>query len=242
MMRSRLFGPSVFALVALAPGYVRAQAAPEPDRPPTIRVEGSATVEREPDRAILILAVESEATTAQAASQANAALMTRVIAALREESLTGQAVRTLSLRLEPVYSPGQNRESPRIVGYRARNQVQVTIDEIARVGRVIDGAITAGSNRVDGLTFAIRDAEEARLEALAAAVENARRQAEVVAAAANGVLGPPIEIVLSPVPTGPRPIAFERGLAMAQAVETPVEAGPITVRADVMVIYRLDLR
>jgi len=168
--------------------------------------------------------------------------MTRVIASLRQAGLAGSSVRTQSLRLQPTYAQGQNREAPRIIGYRAMNQVQATIDDISRVGRIVDAAINAGANRVDGLTFALKDPAQARLEALRAAVENAHSEAEIVAAAANGVLGPPIEIVLSPAATGPRPMMFERGLAMAQAAETPVEGGALSISATVTVIYRLDVR
>jgi len=242
MKEIRLFGLSALALLALVPACATAQASQTPGSPPTIRVEGTASVEREPDRAILVLAVESEGATAQAASQANADLMTRVIASLRQEGLAGSSVRTQSLRLQPTYSQGQNRETPRITGYRAMNQVQATIDDIGRVGRIVDAAINAGANRVDGLTFALKDPAQARLEALRAAVENAHSEAEVVAAAANGVLGPPIEIVLSPAPTGPRPMMYERSLAMAQAAETPVEGGALSISASVTVIYRLDVR
>ena len=209
--------------------------------PPTVTVDASASVERTPDRAVLTLAVESEAGTAQAASRANAEAMARVIAALRQAGLQGPAVRTLSIQLSPVYSPAPaGRQEPVITGYRALNMVEATVDSLARTGAVIDAAIGSGANRLANLSFGLRNPDEARLAALTAAMDQAKREAETVARAAGRVLGPPLEISLSSPMPGPRPMFAERAVAMAQSVETPVEAGPLSIMATVHVVYRLD--
>jgi uncharacterized protein len=212
------------------------------DGPPTVAVDATASVERTPDRAVLTLAVESEAGSAQAASQANAQAMAKVIAALRQAGLQGPAVRTLSIRLSPVYSPAPagRQEPPVITGYRAINMVEAIVDSLARTGAVVDAAIAAGANRVANLSFELKNPEEARLAALTAAMDQAKREAETVARAAGRILGPPLEISLSGPMPGPRPMFAERGVAMAQSMETPVEAGPLTVMATVHVVYRLD--
>jgi uncharacterized protein YggE len=225
-------------LSLLLPAAGLAQQAAEP---PTVTVGASATVEREPDRAVVTLAVESEAPMAQAASQANAAAMSRVITALRRAGLTGTSVRTISVQLMPVYAPTTDgNKPPKITGYRAVNMVQATIDSIPRVGPVIDAAISAGANRVAGISFELKDAESARLEALAKAVEKARREADVVARAAGRRLGPALNISFGGDVSPPRPYYAERAMAMAQAAETPVEGGTLQISANVNVVFRLD--
>lgn len=229
----------LFLLGILMPACAAAQ---ERVDSPTVSVDASATIERAPDRAVLVLAVESEAAEAQAASSANAETIGRVIAALRQTGLTGPAVRTLSVRLMPVYAPASpdRQQAPRIVAYRAINTVQVTIDSIPRVGPVIDAAIGAGANRVAGLSFELRDPESARLEALDSAVARARREAETVARAAGHRLGPPVEIRVGPGGEPPRPMMYaERAVAMAQAADTPVEEGTLEITATVHVVFRL---
>jgi len=210
---------------------------------PTITVEASASVERAPDRAVLQLAVESDGATARVASQANATAMDRMLRALRANGIAAASIRTLTYRLDPVYGRRTRPDStPVVVGYRATNLVQVTVDSIAAVGGVIDAAIGAGANRVSGLSFEIRDWEGARLAALDLAVAKARREAETVARAAGAGLGPPLSITMSS-DDQPRPILQGRVLMEAAMAEpTPIEGGALTVTAHVRIVYRLELR
>jgi hypothetical protein len=228
----------MMALVLPASG-----AAQERTDPPTLSIDASASVEREPDRAVVTLAVENEGATAMSAAQGNAATMDRVIAALRRAGLTGTTIRTVSVQLMPVYSGtgGERNDPPKIAGYRAVNMVQVTVDTIARVGPLIDAATTAGANRVAGISFELKDAQSAREMALTRAIEKARREGEIVARAAGRTLGEPISISLSSPVGPPRPVMYaERGIAMAQSVQTPVEGGTLEITATVHVVFRLN--
>ncbi len=236
-MRSRKAG-SALALLLLA-GPVVAQ---EREEPRTVTVSAMAEVERAPERAVVTLAVENQAETALAASQANARAMDGVIAALRRAGITGDAVRTTSYQLNPLYIPPRQGESTqRIAGYRAANMVEVRVDSLPRLGAVLDGAIGAGANRVASLSFELRDTETARLDAIEQAVRKAAREADVIARAAGQRLGPPLNIQSSSeVPIPPRPMYMGERVAMAAQVETPIEAGAITIRASVTITYRLD--
>ena len=225
-------------------------AAQQAERPPerTVNVQATATVEREPDRAVILLAVESTGETARAAADANATRMDAVIAAIRRAGIPEDKIRTVSYNLIPQYAyPNRDNPNvePRITGYRAINMVQVTIDEVRRVGAVIDAALQAGSNRVAGLNFELKDPESARREALRLAVARARADAEAVATAAGQVLGPPLTINTSewqPVPKYTPEMAMARGGDMAQAPPTPVQPGTVSVSAMVMITYRLESR
>ncbi len=234
----------VVAVAALVPFSVSAQQPPV-EQPRTLNVTGVGTVEREPEKAVLTLAVESEASTAREASQQNAQRMDAVATALRGAGIPARDIRTLSYQLSPVYArvPADGG-SPKITGYRAMNTVRVAIDSIARVGRVIDTVIDAGANRVAHLVFELRDYESARREALERAVSSARREAETVAAASGQRLGEPISITTSTAFPEPRPVMMDAAIAMAgrQAVDTPIETGTLTVRATVHIVYKLEVR
>ena len=53
-----------------------------------------------------------------------------------------------------------------IDGYTATNVVQVETDDLEGVGRLIDVAIEAGANRVQQLSFGLKDDQPVRAEAL----------------------------------------------------------------------------
>ncbi len=214
--------------------------AQQPPRGPTLSVDGVASVEREPDRGVLTLAVETESTTAQAAGRANAEAMSRVTNELRRAGIPQAMMRTVSYRLEPQYArPAQRDSAPRITGYRALNMLEVTIDSIGGIGATIDAALAAGANRVAGLSYELRNPDEARAVALAEAMARARREAETVAKAAGRALGPPLEIQVGGSSIQPMAMAGPR-LAMQAEAATPVEGGTITVTASVHVVFRLD--
>lgn len=227
------------AVLVLIPAMARAQETQE--QPRTITVSATGTVEREPERAVVLFAVESEAATAALAAEANARRMTELIAALRREGIADRDIRTLSYELRPEYArEPRGAEPPRIVSYRAINIVQVTVDPVARLGRIIDTAVNSGANRVTNVRFELRDPRTVHLEAVQLAMQNARREAETVAAAAGQRLGPPLNITTGAYAPPPSPMPGYRMDAMEMAAATPVEPGVLTVTAHVHVVYRIE--
>ena len=230
----------LFAMLLAAPLPVMAQV-PQTPPPRTLSINANATVERAPDQATLLLAVESEAGNAQQAASANATKMDRLMAALRALNIPAAKIRTVSYELQPQYAQDRG-EQPRIASYRALNQVQVVLDAVDRVGPTIDASLNAGANRIAGLSFGIKDAQGARLEALSKAVEKARAEAEVIARAAGQTLGEPLSISTDGYfPQPPRPMMqYARAeMDMAAAAPTPVNAGTLEIGATVSIVYRL---
>ncbi|HSJ09949.1 MAG TPA: SIMPL domain-containing protein [Longimicrobiales bacterium] len=232
----------ILAALLAMPAALSAQQQPV-EQPRTLTVNGTATVEKEPEQGVVLLAVESEAPGAREAAEANATKMSQIIPALRRAGVAERNIRTTSYELRPEYARQQNNEqAPRIAGYRAINMVQVTVDTVARMGAVIDAAISTGANRVANISFRLRDARAAHLEAVAQAMRNARREAEIIAEAAGEVLGPAHSIHTGGfAPPAPPPMPYARMdmVEMQQAAPTPIEAGTLTVMAHVTVVYRL---
>ncbi|MEX2527751.1 MAG: SIMPL domain-containing protein [Gemmatimonadota bacterium] len=216
---------------------------PDGTEPGFVEVTGSGEVMVETDEAVLTFAVETEAGTARAAGTANANLMEGVRQALRVGGGPNARLETFGYMVEPLYRrPSSGDSAPRIDGYRARNQIRVTLSGVEAVGELIDAALDAGANRVAGLAFQARDTREARLEALRMAVDRAHSEALVMAQALGVELGPPLEVRGGSQLPGPR---FYGGMEMAMArtvPTTPVEAGSQTVTATVTVRYGLGER
>jgi uncharacterized protein YggE len=240
----RLFIMSVLLAGMAAPAAAQEQPH-RPDR--VINVNATGTVQREPEKAVITVAVESDAATAQAAATANARKMEGVFAALRRAGIVPPKVRTIAYEMHPVYAPPTRdnpNPAPRVVGYRALNMVLVEVDTIARVGPVIDATVSSGANRIHNLSFELRDSEAARLEALKLATAKARNEAEVLAAATGQRLGPPVSISSSShfEPRQYRMEAQMRGDVAMAPPPTPIEAGTLTITATVNIVYRMEDR
>lgn len=250
--RSSSAGAFAFVQLTMLPALFAACAFPRPagavqvqdNQEPTVTVSGRGEVEAEPDRALIYFAVETEGESAQEAGEANAALMTEVTAAVRAaaQGVDGFEVTTSGYSLSPRYTVPEGDRIQEISGYVARNSLQVTVDDVSRVGALIDTALGAGANRVANLSFEVRDPDPFRAEALRDAVLTARAEAEVMATALGMVLGPAIDVqggadVPYPMPYYQRDVAF---MEMAQAAPTPIEAGPLTISASVTIRFRLD--
>ncbi|TVR60978.1 MAG: DUF541 domain-containing protein [Gemmatimonadales bacterium] len=207
-----------------------------------LTVRGNGEVEVEPDRARIQFAVETEAGTAAEAGAANADLMDRVMSALRRSEAGGEArLETSGYQLQPRYGPMDRDRGREIVGYTARNTLQVISDDVEAVGPLVDLALDAGANRVAGLQFEIRDPEPHRLEALRRAVAQARAEAEVMAEALGMRLGLPTQVEGGAQRPSPRSMALQAFAPdmMAAATETPVEAGRQSVTASVTIRWVL---
>jgi uncharacterized protein YggE len=208
---------------------------------PAIAVSGNAEVAAVPDRANLSLGAVVESKQAQDAQKQIAQIMQRVVKDIKAQGVPNEKIRTAGFSLNPVYShpaprAGQEPEAPRIVGYRAANTVRVQIDDLERVGGVIDAGIAAGANQLNGLTFDLRDDLKYREQALQLAAREARSKAEATAAALNLQLGEVIEIREE---SGPATYPVERRLAAPSAAGTPIQPGQVQVSAGVQVRFRL---
>ena len=94
-------------------------------------------------------------------------------------------VRTLGYRLMPVHSYKDKSSPPEIKGYRAVNQIEVKVLDVARLGTVIDTAMKNGATRVNGPYWGHSRLEELQRQAAVNALERARRLAEALAQAAG---------------------------------------------------------
>jgi len=242
---SRWIGVTVTAALAACMAAASALAQSGPDlgpAVPAIAVSGNAEVAAAPDRALLSLGAVVEGRQAQEAQKQIAQIMQRVVKDIRAQGIPEEKIRTAGLSLNPVYShpasrAGQEPEAPRIVGYRASNTVRVQVDDLERVGGVIDAGIAAGANQLNSLSFEIRDDLKQRKQALQLAVQEARAKAEAIAAALNLPLGEVLEVREE---SGPVAYPAERRFAAPSAAAgTPIQPGQILISAAVQVRFRL---
>jgi len=199
----------------------------------TIVVSGLGTVEATPDRAIIAVGFQITRPTANDAQERASRTMTQILDRVMALGIPRDRIRTVEINLYP-----QRRDSGEISGYQAIQRMTVTIDDLALVGRVLDAAVTAGANVLDGVTFTLRDPAASRTRALASAIQDARSAANALATAA-GLTSPRlvrIEEAGGPTPPFSMPSAVP-GRAATQAPTTPVLPGTLTINAQIRAIF-----
>ena len=207
---------------------------------PQISVIGHGEVKLTPDRANVQISVQSRATTAAAAAADNAKKQAAVIASIKALGIGDDQISTSNFNVSPEQKYEPNKP-PTITGYVVTNTVIVEVQKVSQVGAVLDAALGHGANLISGLSFYSSNTQAARRSAIAAAVANARGDAEAAAKAAGGSLGTLLEIGLgSYSPPVPRPVMMMRGAVSADAMqtETPISPGQETLSVDVSARWR----
>lgn len=233
---------AAFVLSALVAPAFATQAAAQMSmpQPPQIVVSGRGEVQVAPDRAQVQVGMETQAKTAALASQENNRKQTAILAAIRALGIPASQVQTLNYSVMPIQRYDAKTQRVVIDGYQVSNIVQVVTDKIEQAGPIIDAALTNGGNRVAGLDFLVKDRAKAQETALAMAVESARRQADVAARAAGGLIAELLELNINEYER-PQPRAM---MAMAKmemadaAAPTPVNEGMATVAVSVTTRWR----
>lgn len=241
-MRNSIRVAAVIGAVLVSSRVASAQAGgpPQPSVPQVV-VSGHGEATVTPDRATIFLGVQTRASTAAAAAAQNARVQSAILDTLRKIGFGNDQLATVNYNVSPdmQYSP-DGRTPPKVVGYVVTNQVKAEARRIEDVAKAIDAALAKGANEVASLQFYSSKADSARRAALAAAVADARADAEVLARAAGGTLGNLLEMSTVEMPI--RPVPMMAQARMVAAAPTPIEPGQQTISATVTVRWALVVR
>jgi uncharacterized protein YggE len=224
----------LLALACLAvPAAVFAQTPPASQQP-AIVARGHALVVARPDRAFVTVSSESRSKNSAEAQKLNATAMTAVLQRIEQAGVPKDAIRTIGYELHPEFDYPNGRQTFR--GYLARNSVEVRLDDIDRVGIVIDAAGAAGAATITGIRFDLRNRAAVERDALRQAVADGRARAEAAAAGAGVTIDRIIRIEEEGVAfEPPRPMMRMAAQAAAADVSTPVSPSTIEIQARVTV-------
>lgn len=231
MKRPLRFTPvAVIGLAAslLTSTVVSAQT-PQPD---VVVVSGEGLVKSAPDQAWVTLVVESRSRNSRDAQSQTSQTMTAVQQKLAGAGIPKDAIRTIAVDLNIDAEWVNGRQVPK--GYVSRNVIEVRIDDVAKVGDVMDAAVASGVTAVQGVRFDLKQRESLEREALKRATADARQRAEAAAAGAGRAIDRVIRVEepgARPMPP-PQQMMMMRQVAADQA-QTPVVAGEIEIRANV---------
>jgi uncharacterized protein YggE len=211
-----------------------------------VSTSGTATVKVTPDKVSVTIGVETRGETAEEAAAANAELMEKVLAALKDFGLSEDQISTNWYSVWPVYEyrsppcieiypqPPECAPKSEIVGYVASNSVTVTMNADENVGELIDVAVAAGATNVNGAYFFVSNEkqEEIRQGLIADAIANARSRADKAAEAVGMEITGVKSINLNDVYF---PVIFRD--FVAEGASTPILPGQQEVSQSVQVTF-----
>ncbi|GAB2710274.1 SIMPL domain-containing protein [Halomonas garicola] len=234
------------------------------ERTPSLQVQAQSTVEVTPDRATVRarlwedtpavnLADEQQRQQHQKARrEARDALEKRaasLIDALEDDTgIERDAISAGSLGVHPRRdeTPGSGQDDDRqpLTRTRLERPITVQLDDLDRLEDVLGTLMAADVNRLDGVTFDLKDRQGATDRALTQALEKARRKAGLMAESLDVELGrvQRVEETRSPG-FSPRMMSISadsRGNTEASAPATEYRPGTIDVEAGVNVEWALE--
>lgn len=214
----------------LASAPALAQMPGAPPLSPSLVTSGTGEAKVTPDRAAVMVNVQTRGATAAVAGAENARRTSAVLVALGKLGLPKSQLSTegYSVNPEMVYGAGQ---APRVTGYVVTNTIRAETQRPEQAGAIIDAALGAGANMINGLSFYASSIDEPRRTAIALAVSSARADAEAMARAAGGSVGSLVELSTQGPTLPPRPMYDMSAMARKAdlAVPTPVNPGEQTV-------------
>ena len=177
--------------LSLEVNQVWAQEAPVPSDERVISVTGTATTSVEPDLLVITFGVETQEVTAKQALDSNSQTMTGIIDAIKLTGITEDEINTSRFNIYPVYEgyedPITKRWKQDLTGYQVTNTITVETTNLTLAADIIDGAVTAGANRVDNVSFTLSPEKHMQLkdDLIEKAIMNAQAKAENALAPLN---------------------------------------------------------
>ncbi len=158
----------------------------------TLTFQGQGEVVVVPDASEFSFSVQFESLEVSEAQDEVASLVNEIIEYLKQSGVSEEKIKTVSYSVFPRY---ENRpvsaiyderiiwpNSERVlVGYEVVHTTRVVVDELERSGELVGGVGERGATNISGIIFTVSDEKEIKNVARRLAIEEAKREAEVVA-------------------------------------------------------------
>ncbi len=220
--------------------FAVATAAADDAPPRTVSVVGTGTASAAPDRALVSMSINSRARQLATAQSGAAKVVAAVLELTDELDIERRRVDTTGATVQPDYRWNQDTNEQELRGYIASRQMVVSLSDLEKLGRLVEGAVEAGVNQVSPPQLVSGRRAEAQREALRAAAADARANAEVLADSLGAELGNVLQINANSHSPRP-PVAYQRSAMAMEADSAPAtyNAGDLTFNTTVNVTFEL---
>lgn len=207
---------------------------PQQIRSRLIKVTGEGEVAVQPDTASIHLGVITEAKELIPAQQQNSITSTKVINSLLELRIDKNLIQTFDYRIESNYDFDQGKQIFR--GYKITHILEVKIEDLSLVGKVVDTAVQNGANYVANIQFTTKYKDTYYHQALTLAVNNASEKAKTIANSIKVTLIPTPILVKEGIdviqPFESKQVTFAAGMSSTQ-----LQPGQLIIKATIAAEY-----
>ena len=209
---------------------------------PSISVTGSATIYLEADLAELNIGVRIKSEDLGAAQTESAEKIASIRAALEAANVQAKDIATAEFSIYSYTDMDRNGAEKQY--YQVNHMLNITVRDIASVGKLIDLTVQAGANAVNSISFTSSKAQEAYKQAMQQAVQDGREKAQVLCEAAGVSLGNIQNINFSSNEYGAvmnsRSFKMASGVTEDAAASTEIQSGSVSVSASVTLVFEMD--
>lgn len=204
-------------------------------------MNGTGFAEVEPDRATLQMSIVAREPTRTAAQKRTADVTNRVLKMTDRMDIDRGQVDTTGASVRPDYRWNREKEEQELRGYISERRIIVEIDDLEKLGAVVEGAVSAGVNTVSPPQLDSSKRKETYRQALRAAAGDAKANAMQLADALDARLGQVISINSgSREPRPPVPYAAGvRAMAVESDAVESYNAAELSFNAAVTVVFEL---
>ena len=195
-----------------------------------IKVTGEGELAVQPDMATVNLGVMTENKMLMEAQQQNSEVVNKVIQSLLSLGIPRKNLQTFDYRIDSEYDFDQGKQIFR--AYKVTYILQVKIEDLTSIGRLIDTAVQNGANYVANVQFSLKNKDEIYQKALSLALNKAIEKAKTIANTLRVPLNPtPIMIIEGG--TLPPPILNPQMTYVKGITSTQFEPGELLVKATI---------
>ncbi|MCH1625482.1 SIMPL domain-containing protein [Ferdinandcohnia quinoae] len=195
-----------------------------------LKLTGEGSVSANPDMSTITLGVITENENLTTAQQENNQKVASVIHSLSALGIQKENIKTVDYRVEMVYDYENSKQTLR--GYRVIHMLQITNNDLARTGMIVDTAIKNGANSVTSIDFSVKNPQNYYSQALALALNNAQAKATALANE-MGVKVNIIPILVQEVSQMPPPMPFQATMFAKSEAATPIQPGELKITATI---------
>src|SRR4051794_33768529 len=120
---------------------------------PTVSVSGHGSVNVPPDTASVSIGVDIIKPTLGEAQEQATTQATAVIGALKDAGIAEEDIQTDYFSVNILRDYSENGDPTQITGFEIMNQLAVTVHDTDQLGELLDAAVNAGANSINGVTF-----------------------------------------------------------------------------------------
>ena len=206
----------------------------------TMNISGSGKVTLVPDIAYINIGVRTEADEVSTALSGNTTQATRISDGLKKLGVEEKDIQTSSFNVYPMQQYDMEGKVTKTT-YVVENTVNVTVRDLAQLGKLLDTTVKAGANNIYGISFDVEDKTDALAQARDLAIQDAKEKAQAVAVSSGVTLGE-IQNINVYNSGGVIPYydsKYGMGGAEAPVAEVPVSAGTLVITFEANLTYEI---